>query len=210
MSKNFFIVEDHSLMRHGITTWLTENSEWKCSGSAENITDALTKISELSVNSENFPSIIITDINLNDDYENYSGLQLIEEILKLYPSIKCICYSMFKSPGIIQMAFSTGALGYISKNAGEKELLTAMEQVYLGNEYVEKNLIQAVFTYNSEISSLTKRERNVLNLIIRHKTNEEIAKILGVQKRAVETYTSRIYDKMGCENRHALIDKFNI
>lgn len=86
---------------------------------------------------------------------------------------------MFKSPGIIQLALDIGASGYISKNADEKELLDCMEQVLAGHQYVEKNLSQSVITYNSEISSFTKRERSVLDLIIQHKSNEEIAGILN-------------------------------
>lgn len=208
MTKNFFIVEDHSLMRHGITKWITENSKWECSGSAENITTALENLLELK-SSGNFPAIIITDINLNSESDNYLGIKLIEEVKQINSTVKYICYSMYKSPGIIQMALNAGALGYISKNADETELLECMEQVFLGNKYIEKTLVQSVVTYNSEISSLTKREQSVLNLIIQHKANVEIALILGVQKRAIETYISRLYDKTGCANRQELIDMFN-
>lgn len=202
MEKTFFIVEDHALMRHGITGWISENSNWVCIGSAGDDKSALQEISSL----ETLPDLIITDINLGNESDDYSGLYFLKEISKLYPSIKCICYSMFQSPGIIRMAFDSGAKGYVSKNAGEKELLTCMENVYTGSRYIEKDLSQAVITYNSEVESFTKRERSVLNLLIQHKTNDEI---LGVQKRAIETYISRIYDKTDCKNRQSLFEMFN-
>jgi len=205
MTKTFFIIEDHSLMRHGIATWLSNNSNWECVGTAENKEDAITKLNELS----DLPSIIVTDINLGADSDDYSGIQLIREIKEKFPASKSICYSMFKSPGLIKMAMDAGAFGYVSKNAGEKELLECMEQVIQGLKYIEKSLSQAVITYNNEVSSLTKREQSVLDLIIQHKSNEEIARILGVQKRAIETYTSRLYDKTGCANRQELIDMFS-
>lgn len=205
MTKTFFIIEDHSLMRHGIATWLSNNTDWECVGTAENKDEAISKLSSLSV----LPAVIITDINLGSDSDDYSGINLIKEACKTFPDTKCICYSMFKSPGLIKMAMDSGALGYVSKNAGEKELLECMEQAFMGNKYVEKSLNQAVITYNNEVSSLTKREQSVLDLIIQHKSNEDISRILGVQKRAVETYTSRLYDKTGCANRQELIDMFN-
>lgn len=205
MEKTFFIVEDHALMRHGITGWISENSNWVCVGSAEDDKSALREISSLEI----LPDLIITDINLGNESDDYSGLCFLREILKLYPSIKCICYSMFQSPGIIRMAFDSGAKGYVSKNAGEKELLTCMENVCSGLNYIERDLSQAVITYNNEVESFTKRERSVLDLILQHKTNDEISAILGVQKRAIETYISRIYDKSGCKNRQSLIEMFN-
>lgn len=186
--------------------WISENSDWICVGTGAEQKDTIEKLNKLEI----LPQIVVTDINLGNGSEDYSGIKLIEKINKSFDSIKCICYSMFKSPGIIQMALDIGAKGYVSKNAGEKELLECMEMVLKGETYVEKSLTQAVITYNNEISSFTKRERSVLDLIIQHKSNDEIADILGVQKRAIETYTSRLYDKTGCANRQELINMFTI
>lgn len=207
MKKSFFIIEDHSLMRHGIACWISEHSDWKCVGMAENKESALTKLQKISTSE--FPSLVITDITLNPSNRDYSGLELIKEVQKLYPSVKCICFSMHTNPGLIQLASNNGAKGYISKTASEEELLKCMNEVFAGKEYIENNLYTSITTYIKAIASLTKREKAVVELIIKHKSNDEIAEILGIQKRAVESYTSRIYDKLGCSNRNDLMSALN-
>lgn len=205
MEKTFFIVEDHSLMRHGITSWITENSDWKCAGMAQNKEEAIKKITKLPLVQKKNCLIVIVDITLDAGEYDYSGLELIKELSKSFPFIKTICFSMHKNPGFIQMALDNGAVGFISKTASEEELLKCMDIVNSGNEFIEDNLNQSMKVYEQAISSLTKREKLVVELIIKHKTNDEIAAFMNIQKRAVESYTSRIYDKTGCKNRAELV-----
>ena len=207
MEKHFFIVEDHSLMRHGIASWISQHSDWKCVGMAENKEQAFETLASMPENSR--PAVLITDITLDSKQYDYSGLEIVKQITQQYPDIKCICFSMHTNPGLIQIALNNGAKGYISKTATEEELLRCMNEVYSDNEYLENNLYSSINTYIKATASLTKREKAVVELIIKHKTNDEISEILGVQKRAVESYISRIYDKLGCTNRNSLIAYFD-
>lgn len=209
MNNTFFIVEDHHLMSHGITSWLTNNSHWTCAGSASNSIEAMEKLRILNQEDETRPSVVITDINLGDTSEDYSGIRLIKNICSEFPGINCICYSMYRSPGIIKMGIEAGAKGYISKSAGEKELIECMNQVQNGEKCIERNLVQSIRTYGEAVSSLTHKELEIMNLMMRHKTNDEISDILNIKKRTVETYTSRIYDKIGCKSRSELIEMFS-
>lgn len=206
MKKTFFIVEDHALMRHGISSWISEHSDWECVGMAENLDGAFGKIGELQ--GDDVPAVLITDISLSSSLYDYSGLEIIKEMGEKFPGTKCICFSMYTNPGLIKIALNNGAKGYISKTATEEELLKCMEKVFAGEEYIENNLYSSITTYINATASLTKREKAVIELIIKHKTNEQIAEILGIQKRAVESYTSRIYDKLGCNSRNSLITLF--
>lgn len=206
MTNTFFIIEDHSLMLHGIISWITENSHWKCIGSAQNEVDSLEKLNELCKSETTTPSVIITDINLGTENNDYLGIELIKKLKAENTNIKCICYSMYKSPGIIKLAMDAGASGYITKSASERELVECMNQVQNGEIYIERNLHLAIETYKEAVSSLTQKEMEIVNLMLNHKTNDEISDIMNIKKRTVESYTSRIYDKIGCSNRSELIE----
>lgn len=206
MINTFFIVEDHYLMSHGITSWLTNNSHWTCVGSAVEPEEAISKLEFLSKDCNKRPSVVLTDINLGNDSEDYSGISLIKNICSGFPGISCICYSMYKSPGIIKRAMEAGAKGYISKSAGERELIECMNQVQNGETYIERNLLPSIEMYKEAVSSLTQKEMEILNLMLNHKSNDDISDILDIKKRTVESYTSRIYDKIGCKNRNELIE----
>lgn len=162
MANRFFIVEDHHLMSHGITSFLTNNSHWICSGTANNIEDTLEQLRQLYSQKENYPSLLITDINLGTTSEDYSGIELIKCINSNFPDIKCICYSMYKSPGIINMAMTTGAKGYISKSANEKELIECMNIVQnRGNLYRKKSSFINKNVRRCYFFTHTKRNENI-------------------------------------------------
>jgi DNA-binding NarL/FixJ family response regulator len=102
---------------------------------------------------------------------------------------------------------TAGATGYISKSASEQEFIKAIETVNAGRLYIEQNMLEPLVTYRNSISSLTKRETQVLELTLQGKSNAEIAIALNLEKRAVENYISRIYTKTGCKNHTDLINQ---
>lgn len=207
MSKKYFIVDDHSMLRSGIISWISDHSDWECIGDAENHEEAFLKLTALEKNGIlTQTSILISDINFNG--EN-SGFEFIQKVHKNYPLLKIIVYSMFFSPNVMKQAINSGALGYISKNAKSEELLNCLETVANGSSYLEKSLVQNYMHYTDIIDALTKREVMVVQLLIQHKTNDEIAEILGIKKRSVENYISSIYEKIGVMDRAELIKKLS-
>jgi len=205
MEKKYFIVDDHSMLRSGIIGWISENSDWKCIGDAENHQEAYLKLAECSQNN-NLPDILISDINFNG--EN-TGFDFIKDIRSKYPDLKITVYSMFFSPGTMKESITSGASGYISKNAKSEELLKCMDSILEGNIYLEQNLVQNYMRYTNIIDALTKREAIVVGYLLQHKSNDEISKILGLKKRSVENYISSIYEKIGVTDRTELIAKLS-
>lgn len=208
MEKTYFIVDDHYFMRVGVTTWIKEHSSWECIGSSNSIKSTIDTLNALAALGT-FPTILITDINLENNNTDSSGLELISQVHALFPELKIICYTMYKSVGFINDALRRGAMGYICKNSAEKDLLNCMEKVAAGEKNIEEELQSSVKTCNNALSALTKREQEVFYLILQYKSNDEIASELNVQKRAVESYTSRIYDKLYCENREKLLETYS-
>ena len=92
---------------------------------------------------------------------------------------------MYTNPGILSLALDNGALGFVSKDSMESELLKAVDEVVHGGSYVQQNLVTSLFTYRSLLDSLTKQEQNILKKIIERKNNDQIASELNLSKNLV-------------------------
>lgn len=204
MIKSFYIIDDHEMLRLGTSGWITSNSEWKCAGGAATHEAALADFEKLSAE-DRFPSIVICDINF---YGENTGLDFIKQIKGLYPDLKIIVYSMFFAAGIVQNAIGNGACGYVSKNAPSQELLDCMEKALTGEVFIQKEIKPNLIKYNKFTDALTRREKEVMDLLLRRLSNDEIANQLGIKKRAVENYISLIYEKTGVNDRNELIERY--
>ncbi len=200
---SFFVVEDHSLTNLGIRQFFSGKPEYVCCGFASEKDEAIEKFEELAAKNQ-LPDILILDLNLGD----CSGLDVLKVVKEKYSSIKTVVYSMYTNPGILSLALDNGALGFVSKDSMEGELLRAVTEVVRGGSYVQQTLVTSLFTYRSLLDSLTKQEQNILKKIIERKQNEQIASELNLTIRSVENYLSRIYGKTGCHGHEELIAKF--
>ena len=202
--KSLFILDDHSMLRNGVASFFAENSDWKIKGQAGTKEEALEKFITLK-ESNNLPSVLICDINLNK--EN-SGLDIMKYVKETYPEVKIVAYSMFDSSSYLNRAIAAGASGYVSKSKDEMDLLNCLETVYKGNTYFSHENLDSLIVYTNVLQSLTKREKTVFDLLLSRKTNTEIASIMNINKRTVDNYISCIYDKTACYDRNELIKKF--
>ena len=200
---SFFVVEDHSLTNLGIRQFFSGKPDYVCCGFASEKDEAIEKLEELAAKNQ-LPDILILDLNLGE----YSGLDVLKVVKEKYSSIKTVVYSMYTNPGILSLALDNGALGFVSKDSMESELLRAVTEVVRGGSYVQQTLVTSLFTYRSLLDSLTKQEQNILKKIIERKQNEQIASELNLTIRSVENYLSRIYGKTGCRGHEELIAKF--
>lgn len=204
MCKTFYIIDDHEMLRLGTSSWLTSNSDWKCYGSAGTHEQAFADFESMAGQGL-LPSLLICDLNF---YGENTGFDFISKIHTLYPEVKIIVYSMFFAAGIVQSAVSIGASGYVSKNASCAELLEGMEKVLAGQVFIQEELQTSLKKYNSFTDALTRREKEVMELLIRRYSNDEIANQLGIKKRAVENYISLIYEKTGVNDRNELLARY--
>ncbi|MBR6144918.1 MAG: response regulator transcription factor, partial [Treponema sp.] len=92
------------------------------------------------------------------------------QLVKEFPSVKILVYSMFAKPGIVSIALECGAKGFVSKSAPEPELLTAIKTVLGGENYVQQNLVPPLFTYRTMLDSFTKQEQKVFKLLLERKS----------------------------------------
>ena len=204
MCKTFYIVDDHEMLRVGTSSWLTSNSDWKCCGSAGTHEQAFADFESMAGQGV-LPSLLICDLNF---YGENTGFDFISKIHTLYPEVKIIVYSMFFAAGIVQSAVNSGAGGYVSKNASCAELLEGMEKVLGGEVFIQEELQQNLIKYYNFTDALTRREKEVMDLLLRRLSNDEIANELGIKKRAVENYISLIYEKTGVNDRSELLLRY--
>ena len=202
--KSFYIIDDHEMLRLGTASYIQNKSDWTCAGSAGNGQDALRDLKALAERGEP-PLLVICDLNF---YGQDSGFELVKALRSLYPQTKIVVYSMFFAPGIVQSAVECGASGYVSKNASSDELILCMEKTLAGQVYVQEELRQKLENFNSFTDALTQREKDVMALLLRRWTNDQIAAKLDIKKRAVENYISSIYDKTGVNDKAELVKRF--
>ena len=206
---NFIIVEDHNLVRQGVSKIIEEKSSFKCAGTFASVVQTKDFLAEYAGGAEYEALICIVDINLGEaDAADGDGLSLIRFIKEKYSKIFCICYSMFKGAGIVEQAVSAGAVGYVSKNADLEVLLQAMEKADSEKFFMEESLTSDYVVYTNLYNSLTKREKELVGLFFQKKPEEEIASVMGITPRAVDNYMTRILSKLGVVSKKELIKKF--
>ena len=201
---NFIMIEDHNLVRQGISKIIEEKSSFKCAGTFATLAETKAFLAEYCRNFGHDDLLCIVDINLG----NEDGLSLIRFIKENYSWVFCICYSMFKGAGIVEQAVSAGATGYVSKNADLEVLLQAMNKANTGTFFMEDSLTSDYVVYTNLIHSLTKREKQLTELYFQNKNEEEIAEIMGISSRAVDNYMTRILSKLVISGKKELIKKF--
>lgn len=192
------LVDDHSIVRDGIKSLLTNTGKIDVIGEAESY-DSLTKIL-----SDKKPDIIMLDISL----PGISGIEITKILQKERPDIKIIILSMFTDDDFIYNALKAGAKSYIPKNINRIELLEAVETVYSGGEYFNEQISNVILqsfikkakTEDTESEKkedlLTRREKEVLTLFAEGDTNSEIADKLFISVRTVESHKNHIMQKL--------------
>ena len=173
MKNIVFIVDDHNMVRNGLKAWLEQHTKWRVPkdfASSKECLDCLRCLSKEIKNTDVFPAVIIVDVQLI----NETGFSLVQKITELYPSIKCVMYSMYDTAGFILQAKDSGAKGYISKVAKEEELAHCLDIVQDGGTYLEQYMMEAQTKVDSIVSILSKQERVIFEALLQEKSNRQI------------------------------------
>lgn len=195
---SLLIVEDHLLMLEGIRSLMLDQPEIELAASYSLGLEALAFLEENSVD------VVLLDINLPD----ISGVELCSRIRKLDKTVKILALSAFSDRTFILQMLQNGANGYILKNTSSRELMDAIHRV-LDHQIVLGPDVQQVIASGAhslaELPRITRREKDVLQLIARGLTNPEIAVQLGISTLTAETHRKNIMQKLKVNNAAALI-----
>ena len=122
-----FIVDDHKMVIEGIELLLKNHESIQVMDSALSGEEALDKLSQIT------PQVVLLDINM----PGMNGIDTCKKMIELQPNIKIIALSMHKESSLIKLMLSSGAKGYVLKNAGQDEIIEAIETVYQGKTYLD-------------------------------------------------------------------------
>jgi two-component system response regulator NreC len=154
------------------------------------------------------PDVIVMDIGM----PGVSGIDATARIRRELPSTKVLILSMHDDQGYLRQALRAGASGYVLKKAADTELLAAIRAAARGEIFLDpslaKGLVEDVVLPKSqepEIPALSEREREVLHLLARGHTNQQVADHLCIGVKSVETYKARLMDKLGLKGRAELV-----
>ncbi|MCB0474889.1 MAG: response regulator transcription factor [Flavobacteriaceae bacterium] len=195
MAIKLFIVDDHYMVIEGIKSLLSDEESVEWMGHAMNAHSCLAFLQN------NLPDVILLDINLPDK----SGVDLCREIHQLYPAIKIIGLSTFKQLSFISKMIEHGASGYLLKNATKHEITTALEEVVNGNTYFSNEVNALLEDKKNAIPTVTRREKEVLNLIAEGMTNNEIAEKIFVSVTTVDSHRKNLLMKLDAKNTADLV-----
>src|SRR6188768_1521736 len=191
-----FIVDDHYMVIEGIRSLLQNEKSVEWMGHAMNAASCLAFLNK------ELPDVILMDINLPD----INGIDLCKEVKTKYPSVFIIGLSTFNQQSFIQKMMDNGASGYVLKNASQEELMEGIETVIKGKMYLSDEAAQSLRkNNNAEIPILTRREKEVLELIADGMTNGEIAGKLFISVTTVDTHRKNLLAKFETKNTAALI-----
>ena len=197
MSKStVYLVDDHKILRESLVFLLKQEGELEVIGEAADGQDAYREILQLK------PDIAILDISI----PQLNGLDLAAKLKQELPNIKIIMLTMHKSEEFVARAYSIGVNGYVLKENALEELLKCIRVVIEGRTYLSEDMVQTVLNgfvdhhmqggaLNQE--SISAREREIVQLLAEGSSNKEIADILNLSIKTVETHRSNIMKKLG-------------
>lgn len=192
-----FIVEDHQMVIEGMKALLDGEDDIEWMGSAKLPQDLLLFLQSRQ------PDVILMDINLPQK----NGLELCKEVRGKYPAIHIVALSVTNQPSIIKKMLENGASGYLLKDASKTEIITALHQVVKGKDYLSFSVAEALKS-NAPVNALpvlTKREKEVLELIADGLTNGEIAEKLFLTVATVDSHRKNMLTKFNVKNTAALV-----
>ena len=198
------LADDHILFRQGMKRIIDEMPGTHVVGEANDGQEAVELVKEL------LPDLVILDISM----PKLSGLEACREIRHLFPDVKILVLTMHKDREFLLHAISAGAQGYLLKEDSDEELFAALGTIRKGAIYVTKALAGVVSTDISALirggqrkfsRSLTAREREILKFLSEGKSNSEVAEVLRISIRTVETHRANIMNKLDLRNTAELV-----
>ncbi len=197
MNTTIFLADDHTIVRDGLRVLLETQLEASVVGEAANGRAALRQIQQLC------PDIVILDIAMPE----MNGIEAAEQVSEMCPDSRIIILSMYSTTEHIFRALRAGARGYLLKESAGTELIKAVQMVCAGQRYLSQKISdkliddyvyqrEAVEAQASPLESLSAREREILQLVVEGQSSAEIAEVLYLSPKTVETYRSRLMQKL--------------
>ena len=195
MTINILLVDDHAVVRSGLSKFLLVNKDLKLVGEASDGAEAVQMVSLHK------PDVVLMDLMM----PGVDGIAATREIHQRYPHVKVIVLTSFADQNMVQGALQAGAIGYLQKNVTAKELGNAIRSAFDGKMTLSAEAAQvlahSVAQPQIHGEQLTERERDVLKSMVAGLNNREIAEALVISLGTVKFHISNIFHKLGVDSR---------
>ena len=189
------IVDDHPMMREGLTIQISAQPDMEVSGEADDLTTALEQVKTTS------PDLAIIDISL----KNSHGIELIKDIKGRYPNVKMLVLSAYQESLYAERALRAGAMGFLNKQETREKIFDAIRTVLAGDRYLSAEMTQRLVsqaiagsdtTTKSPVETLSNRELEVFQLIGEGISTSEIASRLHLSVHTIDTHREKLKSKL--------------
>jgi DNA-binding NarL/FixJ family response regulator len=188
------LADDHAMMRQGLRKIMEGVADLEVIGEAGDGIELLALLERV------IPHMVILDISM----PNLRGIEALRQIKMKYPEVKVLILSMHKE--YLYQGFSAGADGYLLKEDADRELFSAIENIRQGRTYLSPRLTGRLLEDRAPSSEgLSVREKEVLRLIVEGKSNKEIAEILFISVRTVESHRANVMAKLNLNSTADLV-----
>jgi DNA-binding NarL/FixJ family response regulator len=204
-----FLADDHRIVREGLCLLLESSGDIDVVGEASDGREAVQKVKKTC------PDVVLMDIAM----PHLNGIDATRQILADCPGTQVVILSMYASKEHIFRALRAGARGYLLKETAGHEVFNAIRSVHAGRRFLGDNIADSVidgYLTNTAVSEetgtldlLSPREREVLQLVVEGKSSAQIAEVLTLSPKTIETYRSRLMEKLGINDLPSLV-KFAI
>jgi DNA-binding NarL/FixJ family response regulator len=204
-----FLADDHAILRDGLRALLEAQSDIAVVGEAASGRESVRQVQQLR------PDVVLMDIAMPE----LNGIDATLEIHASCPATQIVILSMYSTAEHIFRAFQAGARGYLLKESAGQEVVEAVRAVQAGRRYLSRGIAESVVDEyirqhnvkleKSPLERLSSRERQVLQLVVEGKSSAEIGHTLSLSPKTIETYRSRLMEKLGITDIPSLV-KFAI
>lgn len=203
------LADDHVLVRNGIRAMLESDTDIDVIGEASNGAEALQVAGTLK------PNILILDIRMPE----MTGLEAAAKLSDYAPNTKAVILSMHDSEEYVLQALDSGAYGYLLKDTDKNEFVKALKQINTGNKYftgavsnvLANRLLKTKTPTHTATTvdpyNLTRREKEILRMVIDGQHNKQISETFGKSVRTIETHRFNIMKKLGVNNAIDMVNK---
>lgn len=199
------LADDHVLIRHGIKNIIKKNDQFAVVGEVSNGKQLMSFLEDSEID------LIILDISMPD----IGGMEAIGLVKKKYPWIKILMLTMHKNKQYFYNAMGAGADGYLMKDDSDEELLIAITKVLSGKSYISPYMTDdfaddVINMYRNErrtpFQELTKREKEILQLVVQGFTSKQMAEQLNLSQRTIDHHRSNLLRKFNRKNSVDLVN----
>ena len=205
MTTRIYIVDDHPLVRQGLSQIINNEADMEICGEAEDAPQAMKGVGPAN------PDVIIVDISLRGN----NGLELIKNLKAIHENIRILVFSMHDESIYAQRALRAGAKAFVMKKESPTKVVEAIRRIITGEIYVSPSVADQVLhqivngpnnaTSTSPIDRLTDRELEVVQLIGRGLSSREVAESLNLSVKTIESHRAHVKEKLSLRNATELV-----